>query len=70
MGHEFRFTDHLAGAEHDALLWTTRIGGREIEGVDLVREDAQGRLLEIRVFMRPLDAAQQWREAMRLRRSP
>jgi hypothetical protein len=58
----------LIGYDHHALLGTTRLGGRQIEGVDLVKEDRQGRLLEIRVLMRPLDAAQQWREAMRTQR--
>ena len=53
MGPEFRWTDELSGEEYGALRWTAMIGGQETEGVDLVKEAPDGRLLEVRITMRP-----------------
>jgi hypothetical protein len=61
MGPEFRWTHELQGEEYGALRWTAVIGGFETEGVDLVKEDADGRLLEIRIHMRPADAVAAWK---------
>jgi hypothetical protein len=64
MGPEFRFTDHMVGEEYHALPWVSRIGEYEADGVDLIKEDDDGRLLEVRITMRPLEALLLWAEAM------
>jgi hypothetical protein len=64
MGDAFRFTDHMIGDEYHALPWVARIGEYEADGVDLIKEDSDGRLLEVRITMRPLEALTLWAEAM------
>ena len=67
MGPEFRWVRSLTDGEYTALHWAARIAGVEAEGVDLVREREDGRLLEVRINMRPADAAVAWREEMSAR---
>lgn len=64
LGEDFRFTETLRGEEFDAIHWTASIGGITAEGVDLVKEDANGQLLELRILMRPLQAIQAFAEEM------
>jgi hypothetical protein len=64
MGDDFRFTEHLQGDGLHALRWTTTVDGIPAEGVDIVREDADGRMLELRINMRPLPALLAWQEMM------
>ena len=67
LGDDFRFTEHAKGDGLHALRWTSTIGGIAAEGVDLVREDEQGRTTEIRITMRPMQANAAWSDAMRER---
>lgn len=64
IGEDFRFTEHVAGDGLHALLWTSTIQGVPAEGVDLVREDDDGRTVEVRITMRPTQAAFAWSAAM------
>jgi hypothetical protein len=66
-GPDFRFTDHVRGETFDLLPWVATIGGLDAEGVDLVREDGDGRLLEVRITMRPIQAIQLFSDAMLLK---
>jgi hypothetical protein len=52
---DFRYTDELR-AEDDthALIFRAAIGGREIEGIDLLRCDADGLIVDFTVMLRPL----------------
>jgi hypothetical protein len=63
-GDSFHFIDHARGEHMHALPWTATIDGIEADGVDLVKEDEEGRLLEVRFFIRPAEAAQAWGRAM------
>jgi hypothetical protein len=67
IGEDFRFTEHATGDGLHALRWTSTIGGLAAEGVDVVREDAEGRISEIRITMRPMQANAAWSDAMRER---
>ena len=67
MGPDFRWTHELRGEEYGALRWTAVIGGIETEGVDLIKEDANGRLLEVRIHMRPVDAVNAWQRDIGVR---
>jgi hypothetical protein len=42
-----------AGSSY-ACLWRAEVGGRRIEGADFIRSNAQGKIAEIRVLIRPL----------------
>jgi hypothetical protein len=52
---DFRYTDELQGADGThGLVFRTRVGERELEGLDLLREDADGRVADFTVMIRPL----------------
>ena len=52
---DFRYTDELAkGDGTHALIFRAAIGGREIEGLDLLRCDDEGRIADFTVMLRPL----------------
>lgn len=50
---DFRYTDELAGEGVHALLFEARVGDRELQGMDLIRPDADGRIAELTVMVRP-----------------
>ena len=53
---DFRYVRELVGA-HDALLeFEATIDGVQVNGVDLIRWDAAGRISEFKVMLRPLKA--------------
>ena len=51
---EMEITSEFAGADAHAFFWRANLGGRVIEGADLLRYDEQGKIAEIRVLIRPL----------------
>ena len=50
---DFRYTDELAGDGVHALIFEARVGDRDIQGMDLIRDDADGRIREFTVMVRP-----------------
>ena len=50
--------------DREVLCFTSRVGDREVEGVDLVRYDEQGQVAELVVMMRPLSALVAVRDAV------
>ncbi len=53
----FRYTDELMGDEVGFLVGRAQVDGLEIEFVDHLRFDRDGRIANITVFFRPLPAA-------------
>jgi hypothetical protein len=51
---DFDITDEFAAGDTHAFFWRANVGGGRIEGADLLRHDAQGRIAEVRVLIRPL----------------
>lgn len=51
---DFRYTDHLREGPTSILVFRARVGEREVDGIDLIREDAKGRVADITVMVRPL----------------
>jgi hypothetical protein len=52
---DLRYTDELHGPDGvQALVFRTRVGEREIEGLDLLRLDADGLVADLTVMLRPL----------------
>ena len=54
---DLRYTDEAIVGTTGFLAWRARIGGQEIEGVDLLRLTPDGKVRELTVFFRPLPAA-------------
>jgi hypothetical protein len=50
---DFRYTDELDGDRIQALLFDARVGDRSLQGIDLLRPDANGRITEFTVMIRP-----------------
>jgi hypothetical protein len=62
----FRFTDELAMDGGHALIFRAGVVGtdREIEGIDLLRFDADGLIADFTVMLRPLSALVPFAQAM------
>jgi hypothetical protein len=50
---DFRYTDEFEADGKAALIFNARVGDREVEGLDLFRFDADGRIAELTVMVRP-----------------
>ncbi|MCE0766640.1 nuclear transport factor 2 family protein [Pseudonocardia kujensis] len=66
---DFRYTDEFAGETGHVLVFRARVGDRELEGVDILREGPDG-LAELTVMVRPYSAATLLRERMAALLSP
>jgi hypothetical protein len=61
---DFRYTDELEGEGCSALLFEANVGDRALEGMDLLRFDAAGKIVDFTVMMRPMSALRAFSEAM------
>jgi SnoaL-like domain len=61
---DFRYTDELAEGDTVVLRFKARVGDRELEGIDFLELDEDGRVAELTVFMRPLSAIKAFNEQM------
>jgi hypothetical protein len=61
---DFRYTDELAGETAHALVFVARVEDKQIEGIDLLRFDDDGRIRDFTVLVRPLSAAVALAQAM------
>jgi hypothetical protein len=61
---DFSYLDELAEADRIVLRFGARVGDREIEGIDYLELDADGRVAELTVFLRPLSAVTAFNERM------
>jgi hypothetical protein len=50
--------------DREVLCFTSSVGGREVEGVDLLRYDEHGQVAELVVMMRPASALTAVRDAV------
>lgn len=46
--------DEFSSGNSYVCLWRADVGGRRIEGADFIRSNAQGKIAEVRVLIRPL----------------
>ncbi|MGI8513077.1 MAG: nuclear transport factor 2 family protein [Solirubrobacteraceae bacterium] len=53
---DFHYTDAQEADGVSLLVFNARVGERDVEGVDLIRWNADGQAAEITVFVRPLSA--------------
>jgi SnoaL-like protein len=61
---DFRYTDELDGGEAHALIFRASVGGREIEGIDLLRVGEDGLIADFTVMLRPLSGLIPFAQAM------
>jgi hypothetical protein len=61
---DFRYTDELEADGAHALIFRAAIGGREIEGIDLLRLDEHGLIADLTVMLRPISGLLPFAQAM------
>jgi SnoaL-like domain len=64
---DFRYINELAEDDVVVLRFKARVGDRELEGIDLLELDEEGRVAELTVFMRPMSALTAFNEQMAAR---
>jgi hypothetical protein len=62
---DFRYTDQTETGGTATLAFTARVGDRELDGIDLLRFDDDGRIREMAVYVRPMSGINALAEAMR-----
>ncbi len=61
---DFHYTDQLEGDGVATLIFQARVGDRQLDGLDLLRFDADGRVSELMVMVRPMSGLNALAEAM------
>jgi ketosteroid isomerase-like protein len=61
----FRYTKQVLGGDTAVLEFETSVDGKYVNGVDIIRCDESGRIVEFRVMLRPLQAVNIVHERMR-----
>ena len=64
---DFTYLDKIEGDSSAALIFRARVGEREVEGLDHLTFDADGRVTELRVMVRPMSGMHALAEAMKER---
>ena len=63
-GGGFRYTKQVLSGDTAVLEFETSVDGTYVNGVDIIRCDGEGRIVEFRVMLRPLQAIQAVHERM------
>jgi hypothetical protein len=61
---DFRYRHQLEDGDVAALVFEARVGDRYVDGLDLLRFDADGRVAELTVMVRPMSGLNALAEAM------
>ena len=61
------YVDEITGENTVCLRFKAKVGDRELEGIDFLGLDDDGRVTELTVFMRPLSAINAFNEQMKQR---
>jgi SnoaL-like domain len=64
---DFAYTDELSNDDTVVLRFKANVGDRELEGIDFLKLDEDGRVAELTVFMRPMSALTRFNEQMAAR---
>lgn len=51
---DFRYSDQTETGGTATLAFSARVGDREVEGIDLLRFDDEGKIREMAVYVRPM----------------
>lgn len=63
----FHYTDQVESGDTAVLAFSARVGDRDVDGIDLLRFDAEGKVRELTVYVRPLSGLQKLAETMMAR---
>jgi limonene-1,2-epoxide hydrolase len=62
---DFRYVGEFAGSDGSAVLhFRTRVGDRDVEGIDMIKPGADGLIEDFTVMVRPLSAVTALRDAI------
>jgi hypothetical protein len=61
---DFRYTDQIETGDVATLAFSASVGDRELEGIDLLRFDGEGKVREMAVYIRPMSGLHALAEAM------
>jgi hypothetical protein len=64
---DLTYTDELVKGNTVCLRFKAKVGDRELEGIDFLELDEDGRVIELTVFMRPFSALTAFNEQMSAR---
>jgi len=64
---DLTYVDELAEGNSVCLRFKAKVGDRELEGIDFLELDEDGKVAELTVFMRPLSAITTFNEQMKQR---
>jgi hypothetical protein len=61
---DFRYTEQVETGDAAALAFSARVGDRELDGIDFLRFDTNGKVREMAVYIRPMSGVTAMAEAM------
>ena len=61
---DFRYTDETSNGDTHVLVFRARVGDKELEGIDLLRLNADGQIEDFTVMVRPASGLMALGEAM------
>ena len=64
---DFRYTDQVENGDTAVLVFEARVGDRELNGVDILHFDAEGKIEKMMVMVRPMSGLQALAQAMEQR---
>ena len=64
---DFRYRDRFESGDAAALIFAARVADRDVDGLNLLRFDAAGKVRELTVMVRPLSGLRALAEAMERR---
>src|SRR5262245_38282205 len=62
---DFRYTDHTETGDTATLAFSARVGDKELDGIDLLRFDGEGKVREMAVYVRPMSGVHALAEGMK-----
>ncbi len=61
---DFRYVERFEDGDTAALIFKAKVGDREVDGLDLLRFDRDGKVVELMVMVRPMSGLNALAEAM------
>jgi len=62
---DFRYTDQVETGDAAALAFSARVGDRELDGIDFLNFDSEGRVNRMAVYVRPMSGVHALADAMK-----
>ncbi len=62
---DFRYTGHVETDDQAALAFSARVGDKELDGIDFLRFDDEGKVVELSVYIRPMSGINALAAAMK-----